>query len=102
MFYIGQEVVCINNKGFRYPTSLKQGGKYIIQGIQKTCHAIIVNVGIKRTRGSGINCATCNRQVTTDEFHWFNSNRFAPIESIPASHEIAVKKLIEESQTILN
>ena len=99
-FHIGQEVVCINDEK-TYPHTSRvpviKGRHYIIYGISNICCSESVDVGLKNIAPYW-KCSTCGKiNKYTDDIWYISSSRFAPLETIPASHEKEVEKIIKES-----
>lgn len=90
----GERVVCIDDSGSE--GKLKKGEFYVVQGNLKCCENDWVDVGLSTSHNSMGHCIRCNKIVPySNHVFWVWSNRFARVEEIPESHEIAVKELIE-------
>ena len=78
MFYIGQEVVCINTDSITNDFPLKKGAIVTIKGILNCCQEAI-DVGL--TTSQGCKCYRCGDDRQNDTRWWLHSIRFAPVIS---------------------
>lgn len=77
-FYIGQEVVALDNGE---QSGLVEGKTYVILGLLKPCGHWMVDVGIK-SPGKGMNCPKCHTEFAMGTgIFWLFATRFAPITS---------------------
>ena len=96
-FYIGQEVVCVKEliTVTIWGQPLKKGKHYIIKGLKLCdCGKLIIDVGIN-TELNRSECNDCGCLIYGA--WWISEDKFAPLETIPESHEKEIEKLIEES-----
>lgn len=91
-WYIGQEIVCINDKKFSHQggsgTGLNADCIYTIKALRLCeCGDVEICVGIKSFAGTGI--CKCGLIKTNDgEFRWHNENRFRPLDEIADISEL--------------
>ena len=95
MFAIGQEIIAIRDhvKG-----KFKKGETFIVKSTEQSpcsCHAFLVDVGIKSKALNTPNCSDCNRQFYfPDNRHWFSNRHFAPV--VKNFAELVIKSLEKE------
>lgn len=80
-FYIGQEVVCVDNKTyikvhFKTEDMLHIGETYIIRDIRKGCCEWEIDIGIL-AKGKIARCI-CGKASPLNTYSWFKSSRFVP------------------------
>ena len=96
-FKIGQEVVCVKDHSERIVT---KGKHYFINNILvcSKCGDLAFDVGIGTD--TPISLCRCGEEDFNMGAYLVSQELFAPLETIPESHEKTVEKLIEESNLI--
>lgn len=92
-WYIGQEVVCVDDENSR----LQKGKIYDIQKLQKapcSCGHIHIGVGILPITSTQY-CSTCGYVFPVDSMSLYRESRFRPLQTAP--EEADMKEAIEES-----
>ena len=83
-WYIGQDVVCIKTHSSNV---VKKDNVYTIQGLQKGCCNIILDVGIKSLPGF-TRCDCGGKTKDNSDAHWISEKLFTPLEQITDISEI--------------
>lgn len=104
-FYIGQEVVCINDKfqgrSIDLFAPIKKGQVFTVIGVDAGCCSGIIDIGLTSiTKFS--TCSKCGVHYTTPNNNfWLKADRFAPIERIRTKY-VAVAEEITQLEKCLS
>jgi transcription elongation factor Elf1 len=97
MFYVGQEVVCINDSDCQ--NELIRGKSYIIRNIFTCpkCEILWVDVGVIPIKiYCGTECGMCGyRKYEKHPKAWHSSERFVPIDH-SKNKKVTYKEILEE------
>lgn len=92
-WYIGQDIVCVDDKGAELSHSkihsgLKEGAVYNIVGVMKGCCDIVIDVGIKRITDKNTCRCTCGKSFASGDKWYFKESRFAPLDTLADISEL--------------
>ena len=91
-YYVGQEVICVDDVLPIAEPLLKKGNTYTIKSLTiKCCNDLLVDVGIPLN--CLVRCDCGNDLSTKDGIRWFRASRFKPKDSMQVvEHLLEVKK----------